>query len=66
MNYKINDIIFFNEKEYGKILEVKRNERYCFDEIVFQNFITNKKDHCYSSDLRHNKDNKIVYHPTGI
>jgi hypothetical protein len=65
MKYKINDIIFFHEKEYGKILEIKYNKKYCFEEILFENFITNKKDLCYKKDLRIDKNNKLQYYPEG-
>lgn len=63
MKYSLNDIIYFNEKEYGKILQIKKNEEFCFEEIIFENYITNKEDSCYNSDLRYNKDNKLIYYP---
>jgi hypothetical protein len=65
MNYKVNDIIYFNEQEYGKILEIKYNKKYCFEEILFENFITNNNDICYKRDLRIDKNNKLQYYPQG-
>ena len=65
MNYSINDKIYFHEKEYGRILEIKQNKEFCFEEILFENFFTNKKDICYGRDLRYDKDNKLQYYPEG-
>ena len=59
MNYSPNDKIYFHEKEYGRILEIKYNKEFRFEEIIFENFFTNKKD------LRFDKDNKLQYYPQG-
>ena len=66
MKYSLNDKIYFHEKEYGKILEIKKNEQFCFEEIIFENYFTNKKDSCYGSDLRYDKNNKLIYYPQGV
>jgi len=65
MNYSPNDKIYFHEKEYGRILEIKYNKEFCFEEIIFENFFTNKKDVCYKRDLRFGKDNRLQYYPQG-
>ena len=66
MKYSLNDKIYFNEKEYGKILEIKKNNKYCFEEIIFENYFTNKIDICYNCDLRYDKNNKLIYYPQGV
>lgn len=66
MNYFPNDKIYFHEKEYGRILEIKYNKEFCFEEIIFENFFTNKKDICYGSDLKIDKNNKLQYYPQGV
>jgi hypothetical protein len=65
MKYSPNDKIYFNEKEYGKILEIKKNEHFCFEEIIFENFFSKKIDSCYKRDLRIDKNNKLQYYPQG-
>ena len=66
MKYSLNDKIYFNEKEYGKILEIKKNEQFCFEEITFKNYFTNKIDSCYNSDLRYDNNNRIIFYPQGV
>ena len=63
MKYSLNDKIYFHEKEYGKILEIKKNEQFYFEEIIFENYFTNKIDSCYNSDLRYDKNNRLIYYP---
>ena len=66
MKYSLNDKIYFNEKEYGKILEIKTNHQFCFEEIIFENYFTNKQDICYNSDLRFDRENRLIYYPQGV
>ena len=63
---QIDDLIYFNEKEYGRIKKILINETFCFKEFIFENFLTKKDDSCYLGDLRINKENKWVYYPTGV
>lgn len=65
MNYSPNDKIYFHEKEYGKILEIKYNKEFCFEEIVFENYFLNKIDTCYGNDLRYDRENRLQYYPQG-
>jgi hypothetical protein len=65
MKYLQNEIIYFHEKQYGKILDIKSNEKYCFEEIIFENFFSKRIDSCYKRDLRFDKNNKLQYYPQG-
>lgn len=65
-NPKINDLIYSQEKKYGKIVDIKINEKFYFKEIIFDNYVTNKKEVCYEGDLRIIEENKWEYMPTGV